>query len=266
MTDNRELMYDDIMTALFNCIPEEHVEFCFGECYPIHPFLYGEYIMLEFVKHAYYESLEKHPLRYYLNYSSLDGDHSERMRYARSFKFTQRYKDFNYEQLGENANWNPKQMKKFSELLGKDMSDMSNRMEGYELSEMDMFEHTNIQELRIIKSIVENRIYYAKKVSNAQFVELFEEYDAWVGNLVECSKNSDEDLLFSAMAYFTFEWKYSLEFMYLVSDYMEQENINEVDCIKTGLRIIQILKIGHLFSRNIKFSIPGIRRNGQTKK
>lgn len=229
MTDKMELMFEDIMCALFNCIPIEHVDFCFEECYPIHPIIYGDYIMLEFVKYAYYESLEKHPLRYYFPYSSSDDDHSERMRYARAFKYTQKYKDINYEMLGDSVGWDADKVEEFNELKGKDMSDMANRTEGYELTEMDVFEHTNVQELRIIKSIVEQRIYSSKKVSNELFIELFEEYDEWVEKLIERSQKSEEDLLFAAMAYFTLEWKYSLEYIYLVADYMEQNNINEVD-------------------------------------
>ena len=88
MTDNMEIMFEDIMCAIFQCFPKEHIDYCFEECYPLHPILYGNYVMLEFVKYAYYKSMEKHPLRYYLNYSAEDADHSERMRYARAFKYT----------------------------------------------------------------------------------------------------------------------------------------------------------------------------------
>lgn len=229
MTGNMELMFEDIMCAVFNCYPEGLIFFCFGDCYPIHPILFGDYIMLEFVKHAYFESMEKHPLRHYLEYNASDDDHSERMRYSRAFQYTQKYKDLNYKMLGEEANWDPNEMEKYKELLGKNMSSIDNRIEGYELTEMDIFEHSNIQNLRIIKSIVEKRIFSSKKISNKQFIDLFEEYDEWVIKLIERSKLSDEDLLFSAMAFFTIEWKYSLEFIYLVADYMEQNHIEEVD-------------------------------------
>ncbi len=229
MTDNMEYMFNDIMSSLFNCYPQEHIFFCFGECYPIHPIMFGEYVMLEFVKHAYFESLETHPLRYYLGYNADDNDHSERMRYSRAFQYTQKYKDLNYQMLGEEAGWNPEKMEEYKLLLGKDMSNIVNRIEGYELSEMDLFEHENIQELRIIKSIVEKRIYSSKKVSNKQFIDLFDEYDKWVSALIDRSKKSDADLLFSSMAFFTLEWKYSLEFVYLVAKHMEQNNIEEVD-------------------------------------
>lgn len=228
MTDKMELLYDDIMAAIFNSIPDEHRDFCFEECFPIHPFWYGEYIMLEFVKYAYYESLEKHSLRFYFPYQS-DDDHSERMRFSRSLKYTQKFKDYNYNYLGDEANWNPVIMEAYKDLIAKDMNDMANRTSGYEITEMGIFEHITIQELRIIKAIVEKRIFSTKKVSNAQFVEMFDEYDCWIEKLQEKSKKSDEDMVFAAMAYFTLEWKYSLEYIYLVAAYMEQNNIEEVD-------------------------------------
>lgn len=182
MTDMMELMYDDIMRAIFNCVSREHIDYCFSECYPVHPLMYGEYVMFEFIKYAYYESLSKHPLRFYFPYSASDDSHSERMTYSRALNYTQKYKDINYNLLGESVNWDTYKMEEYKELLKKDMSDMSQRVEGYELTEMDIFEHRNIQDLRIIKAIVENRIFSSKKVSNEQFKELFDEYDKWVEN------------------------------------------------------------------------------------
>jgi len=87
----------------------------------------------------------------------------------------------------------PEQKKQAEVLLKKDMSDMRNRIDGYELSEMGFFGHTNVQELGIIKSIVENRISSAKKVPNSVFLDLFDEYDRWVKNLIERSRKSDEE-------------------------------------------------------------------------
>lgn len=154
MTDNMELMYEDLMGALFTCVPIDHVDYLFSDMYPLDPREYIDYIMLEFVRHAYYESMEKHPLRYYIPYD-VESDHSERMRYSRILKYTQKFKTYNYKLLLEEANGDSEKIKKYESLLGKDMSNMNNRIEGYELSEMTFFEHTTILELAIIKAIVE---------------------------------------------------------------------------------------------------------------
>ena len=218
-TPKMELMYDDVFHALFQCFPQEHIEFLFSP--PM--------ILLEFIKYSYFETVEKFPLRHFIPYSSSDDNHSERMRYARSLKYTQKYKNITYQQLIENEDINSEQKKKLEVLLKKDMSDIHNRPEGYKLSEMDFFEHTNIQELGIIKSIVENRISSTKKVSNACFLDLFDAYDRWDGNLIERSRKSDEDMVFASIAFFTLEWKYSMELIYLVAGYMEERQIEEVD-------------------------------------
>ena len=228
MTNKMEMMFRDVMGALFT-LPEDYLEFCFGECFPLSPVTFGKYVLLEFVKHAYFESMEKHPFRYFFPYSATDDDHSERMRYSRAFKYTQKYKDKNYQMLCEEKLDDPKRMEKYKPLLAKDMSDIGSRIEGYELTEMQVFEHTNIIELPIIKSIVEDRISSAKKVSNERFIEMFEEYDKWVEKLISRSNQSDEDYLFASMAFFTLEWKYDIEFIYAIADYMDKTNVEDID-------------------------------------
>lgn len=228
-TDNMERMFEDIMQGLFSCIPEEHVDYCFEESYPVNTFDFVENVIFEFIKHSYYESLPKHSLRHYVPYSADEDDHSERMRFQRSLNYAQHYKDLNYDAMGRANNWDSQIMKDYECLLKKDMGKMKSRIEGYELSEMDIFEHENIQNLRIIKSIVEQRLCSSKKVSNRDFIDIFTEYDNWVIDLINDSKKSQDKMLFNSMAYFTIEWKYSLEFIYSVADYMEKNNIEEAD-------------------------------------
>lgn len=228
-TDSMEKMFEDVMNALFSCFPEDHIDYCFAELYPVDPVSFGEYILLEFVKYSYYESLEKTSLRTHIPYTVDQDDISERMRYQRAFKYTQKYKTLNYNLLAEQDGWDTEKMKEYADLLPTDMTKMENKLEGYKLSKMDIFEHDNIMNLRIIKSIVEQRILSSKKVSNNDFNRMFEEYDEWVKRLIDNSKKSDEDLLFNSMAFFTLEWKYSLEFIYMVADYMDKNCIEETD-------------------------------------
>ncbi len=228
MTTKMKLMYEDIMTALYDCIDEEHIYFLFGQMPLVSIDAFGEYVMLEFIKYSYDETAEKHPLRYYIPYDAMDDDHSERMRYSRALKYTQSYRDKNYNALGEQYGWDEEKMKEYSELKSKDMSVMKERFEGYEISEMVFFEHTTIQDLRIIKSLVENRLYNSKKVSNEAFIEMFEEYDNWVRNLIERSKESDEDMVFASLAYYTLEWKYSFELIYMIAEKMVEDDIDDV--------------------------------------
>ena len=229
MTVNMEMMYQDILTSLFNCFDQEYVGYLFGEFPIVSPIDFVDNIMLEFVKYSYYETVSRHPLRNFIPYSAIDGDHSERMRYARALKYTQKYKDFNYNLIGNQCEWNKEEMEYYEPLIAKDMSRIGSRIDGYNMTEMDFFEHTTIQELQIIKSYVENRLFSSKKVSNQKFIEMFDEYDAWVIKLHERSRRSLEDMVFSSIAYFTIEWKYAFEMIYQVAEKMIDNKTDEID-------------------------------------
>ncbi|MBR6364578.1 MAG: hypothetical protein IKS10_00555 [Lachnospiraceae bacterium] len=43
------------------------------------------------------------------------------------------------------------------------------------------------------------------------------------------ANENDEEMLFASAAFFTLEWKYSLEFIYALADFMEEAGIKEVD-------------------------------------
>ena len=81
----------------------------------------------------------------------------------------------------------------------------------------------------LLQFAVEKRIGSAKKISNSRFVEIFTQYDAFVERLIERSKESDADMVFASLAFFTLEWHYALETLYHVSWLMEGENIEKVD-------------------------------------
>ena len=76
---------------------------------------------------------------------------------------------------------------------------------------------------------MERRIVSVKKISNTTFEEIFQEYDDFVEELIKRSEKSDEDLVFSSIAMFTLEWKYPIEFFYLMSKLMEEHGIESID-------------------------------------
>ena len=109
------------------------------------------------------------------------------------------------------------------------MDTIDKRLKGRRLTEMNYYEHQNIHDLELIKAIVERRIVSSKKVSNAHFQEMFEQYDKLVESLIERSKLSDKDMVFASLALFTLEWHYPLEMFYELSCLMEEEEIDSVD-------------------------------------
>lgn len=230
MTDNMILMWKDLMAAMFTCMDKELLDYVFTAGYPvITPESLIEHMLLEFCKYSYHKKAPKHPLRFYLPYDGTDN--TERMVYSRTMKYTQRFKDMNYAVM-ESLSDDPDE---YSELKGKPMDTMANRKEGYELSEMDFFEASTIHDLELVKAISENRIYSSKKVGNEKFVELFESYDKWVQELADRSKKSDEDMIFASIAFFTFEWKYAIEYYYRLSMYCIDNDIDTVDFYSTWL-------------------------------
>ena len=235
MTDNMRLMHEDILYNLNKCFPKEYLDYCFGENYPLSQYKFAKYLLFELVYDAYEESLIKEPLRHFIPYSSTDDDHSERMRFSRSLQYTQSFTDKNYQILANEYKNDPKELKRIEVLKAKDMSGIKNRLEGYELNKLRIFEHETLMELPIVKSIIENRITSPKKVSNKCFVELFEGYDDWVEKLRARSSENDEEMLFASISFFLLEWKYSLEFFYVLADYMDEAGIKEIDPLTFNL-------------------------------
>ena len=110
-----------------------------------------------------------------------------------------------------------------------DMSTIEQKLKGRRLTYMNFFEQQNIHDLELIKAIVEKRIVSSKKVSNARFREMFEQYDNMVEKLIKLSEKSDEDMFFASLAFFTFEWIYPMETYYYIACMMEQKEIPNID-------------------------------------
>lgn len=230
MTDNMVLMWKDLMGTMLYGMDQDLVKFVFySECSQVSLESFIEHMMLEFCKYTYFKKTPKHPLRYYMPYDA--SDNTDRMTYTRTMKYAQKFKDRNYSIL-EKLSDNPES---YAELKPKPMDSISARKEGYELSEMDIFENDTIHRLELIKAIAENRIYSSKKVPNSRFIEMFLAYDEWVKKLITRSLKGNEDLVFASIAFFTFEWKYSIEYYYKLTNYLIDNNIDSLDFFLTWL-------------------------------
>jgi len=224
-TSRMKYMWEDVMGSVFNCFPKDFIDFIFSDGFiPIYNF--SEYLLLELIKYSYDVHDTKYPLRHFIDYDA-KGDNSERMTYTRVLKYVQKYRDREYQIHINSASENIKDSLK--ELLPPDMSSIEGRLEGHKITAMNFFEQTTIRDIRIIKSIVEQRIFSTKKVSNNDFIDMFKEYDEWMQRLIDNSKKDSESLVFSAIAVFTIEWKFSIELLYSMAVYMEEKGIDEVD-------------------------------------
>ena len=219
MTKKMQMLYMDIIASLGQ-LPSEMKEFIFGlnteEDMNI-VITVANYITLEFIKYSYDYSDPEYPLRYFLG----EADDSERMLQSRIVQYVLKYKK---RELERDPDIPPDH--KFSNI---DMDTIEQKIKGYRFTEMNYFEHQNIHDLEIIKSIVENRISSSKKVPNPRFVEMFGQYDNMIERLITRSNKSNHDMVFASLALFTIEWKFALETLYHIACLMEEKEFKEVD-------------------------------------
>ena len=220
MTSAMRRLYLDIIGSL-GTLPPKQKGYIFG--YPGKEYFgfvhyVAAYITLEFIKYSFDKSDPEYPLRHFLEEKTDD----ERMLQSRIMKYVLKYKKEEIERLGITL----PEGHKYSQI---EMDTIEKRLAGYRLTEMNFFEHQNIHDLEIVKSIVERRIMHAKKVPNAHFKEVFEQYDVFVSSLKSRAAKSDRDMVFASLALFTLEWHYPIEMLYQLSMMMEARNITEID-------------------------------------
>ena len=242
LTEKMQMLFGDIIASLGQ-LPDEMREYLFGE--------YGEedmawvlgvakYIVLEYIKYSYDHDDPEYPIRHFLD--DIDND-SERMLQSRIMKYVSDHKKREIERGGIPI---PPDHK-FADLS---MESIDKKLKGYRLTDMNYFEHQNIHNLELIKAIIERRIVSSKKISNDRFQEMFKQYDEFVESLIERSKRNDEDMVFSSLAFFTFEWHYPVETFYNLACLMEENGIETVDR-DTLILICSRPEIESIFGGNI---------------
>lgn len=85
-----ERMRFEIARAIITCFPKDYIEMAFVGGMSEKEFV--DEIVVEFIKYAFDNSQEKHPLRYYVPYG-VDENTDERMIYTRLLKYCQKYRD-----------------------------------------------------------------------------------------------------------------------------------------------------------------------------
>lgn len=220
MTEKMQMLFMDIVASLGK-LPPEQKGYIFGyEGEEDLEWVMGvaNNIVLEFIKYSYDYNDPEYSMRHFLK----DADDSERMLQSRTMQYVLKYKR---KELLLKGGPNLKDHK-YDNI---DMDTMDKKIEGHHMTEMNYFENQNVHDLELIKAIVERRIVNSKQISNTSFQEMFERYDELIESLIERSKNSDEDMVFASLAFFTLEWHYSVEMNYFLSYIMENEKIDAVD-------------------------------------
>lgn len=219
MTNNMERMKFEIARAIITCFPKDYIEMVFAGGVSEKEFV--DEVVVEFIKYAFDNSQEKHPLRYYVPYG-VDENTDERMTYTRLLKYCQKYRDQEYDEFKSRG-------VDIEELKAKSMQTMDEKKEGYSITPMQYFELTNIHNIAALKAFVEKRLSDVKKVSNTSFKEMMENYDRNVEEWKEKRYESDYNTVFYSLAFFTVDWKYGFELVYVLAKKMEQLKAKEID-------------------------------------
>lgn len=214
-----ERMRFEVFRTIITYFPKDYIEMAFAGGMSKEEFV--DEVIVEFIKYAFDNSQEKHPLRYYVPYG-VDENNDKRMTYTRLLKYCQKYRDQEYDGF-KRKGFNIKELK------AKSMETMDEKKEGYSITPMQYFEMTNIHDMYVLKAFVENRLSDVKKVSNTSFKDMMGEYDLNIEKWKERSLGSDYNMVFYSLAFFTIDWKYGFEFAYILAKKMEQLKAKEID-------------------------------------
>lgn len=184
-------------------------------------------VLVECCKYAHDSTAEKHSLNYHLKSTDLllDKD-SERMMLQRMMSYIQERRMIEH-------NMHLSRGISVEGLISPDMTNIKDRLAGYQLNDFQYWEINNVHNMRLVKAIVERRL--PKKNFNTDlFKEYSEEYDCVFQQYTEDWKNGDNEI-FDFLTLFTLEWKYSFNFYYELATEMLKSNVSEIPNIKRRL-------------------------------
>ena len=125
-----------IEDCLMKCLPKEYLERVFSEDMGLDDLV--DQVILELIKYAYESKLERHPLNYYLGQSG-DIKDDLRMTYSRLIKISNDYRNKELDILEKYYGINTEDARP------PKMQEMNEKLDGYQLTEMDYQAITAIQ-------------------------------------------------------------------------------------------------------------------------
>lgn len=186
-------------------------------------------ILVECCKYAHDSVSEKRSLRFYLQKCGLNGD-DQRMVRKRTLDRIQDYREMEYEYIKQQSGI------ELSGLIAPDMGKISDRKKGYQLTDFQFWEINNVHDMQLVGAII-NRRLDKKNFTKEEFVDYANERDCIVSRLRNRRTKSMEDEVFSSLALFTLEWKYSFDFYYELATEMENTNTINIPDVKRRLTL-----------------------------
>lgn len=193
------------------------------------------YIM-QLIKDAYYETEPKNSLRHHRG----TDDDAARMQDSRNIAYAQHYRNLQYQHILETTDIS------IRELLPEKVGTREEKLHGHEKTTMQYFELNTLAQHPIFKAIVSKRICSVKKIPNPTFKEYMDDYEDLIKGLLEGLDGNDEEVVFSAIALFTLEWKYPIELFYACVENAE----------KIGTTTIPQSRIFQLCTQHARMLLP----------
>jgi len=170
-------------------------------------------ILIECSRYAYLVNSEKHPWAYYIEQDRLELELA-RKNLKRVLEYSEEKHELEQKAVKAGTGYEIRKPE-------HNLSLKKGRFPSYEISRFQYWELNNIHDMKLVKSIVERRIVSSKKISNSEFRSNAEQYDKIVRQFIDEANNSDENMVFSSLALFTLQTKYSFDYFYKLACEME---------------------------------------------
>ena len=223
MTDNMKIVRHHIQMAIriyARDINEDIVDMLDVGVMSIEEFI--DEIIMELIRYAYDKNMPRKSIRSHLIDSGVKDDDSIRMAYSRVMEYVQKYRDREADFYNDFIGSYPEALDALP------MEVLEEKLAGYQITRMNFFELTKLQDVRILKSMVEHRLDNTKKVDNSKFQDLFAEFEKFVDSLQLTDNMNDEDVVFNSVAYWVLEWKYPFELFYRIALHMEENDYKKI--------------------------------------
>lgn len=175
-----------------------------------------EAIKSAYDNHAPQKSLTQHITKGYDSGTIYNIEGSVRL-LSREWRSSQYYRSLQQERI-KNATG-----KVVEALNAVDMKDTPTRFAGCGLNDLQFSEIENRHSIPLLKKIERRQICSSKKVSNAQFINMMEEYDNCI-QIMKRQMSSAAEILYYSEAYFNLEWHYNIDIIYQIVLEAEKHN------------------------------------------
>lgn len=160
----------------------------------------------------------------------------------RMIQYVQHYRTMQAERIKQERGHVPK------ELEEKKFDSIQDKLTGHRVTPMQYDEMKNMKDVKIFKKLIGKQLCSSKKVSNSEFVKLYNDYDATINYMSRAMKD-DESTINNTLSFFTIEWLFVLEWAYKVADTIDRGTFPEDKIVFAKSLCLPISGKEHIFGK-----------------